>query len=87
MTQCNMRTKTDQGKKPNHKESWSKFTLFMSFTLGKNIKERNLGSLQASKILKKKENPLALMPVFTKMKSHALIATGQTLGGAIYKTV
>lgn len=84
MTQCKMRTKKDQEKKTNHKESWSKFKSFM---LRKNKKERNLISLQAGKILKKKENPLAHMPVFTKMKSHALIATGQTLGGAIYKTV
>lgn len=44
-------------------------------------------SSYACKILKKKENPLSSMPEFTKMKLQALIATGQTLGVAIYKTL
>lgn len=69
--------------KPKHEENWSKFR---SFTLRKNDKGMWL-SLQACKILKKKENPLFPMPAFTKMKLHALIPTGQTLGGAISKTV
>jgi len=50
------------------------------------IKEWNFVNLQVCKILKKEANPLSPMPVIPKMKLQALIATGQTLGGATYKT-
>lgn len=51
------------------------------------IQERNTVSPQACKSLKKKQNPLPSTSVITKSNLQALIVTGQTLGGAVYKTM